>query len=454
MARERLEAGRGITCSSARASSTLAEESLAAGWLAALGLAALGLAACGGEVDGAADGTRLEQSSRAARALVQPCGPADSLRCRRIASSSADLNIGVARPALNAGGLVAFAGDSSGVPSVLLGRGRGLDTVDMNNFGLGQPARVSLDTASRLAFVAAVTGSDGPLGAFASDRRGRRLIIHYAPEPGGGLDDGGSLISAAALALAPNGTLAFSSIDQQGGAPDSGAVYRGPARGSVARVVSASDTSRPNQFGFSNVGALDVSSSGTITAQMQHVTRCGIQNGVLVFDSAEPTLEQARHVITGLPPGLAPSLASSESGLVAFALPGSDATVMVLRCPPAGAFQTSFLATGVYTAQPTAFTVAPSLSAVADVSGAFASFGALDLAGDTVVFEASLDDGRSGVFRGPDAELDAVVVTGDELGGEAVTEVRLGQLNAAGDVALLLTSAAGRSVWRVSGLAP
>jgi hypothetical protein len=386
--------------------------------------------------------------------VVEPCGAAGALRCRRIASASEQLTIGDARPALNDGGLVAFAGVEGGAPSILLGRGGALSTVDVSAFGLGQPAAVALDSASRMAFLAAAADGAGELGAFASDRRGRRFTVHYAPEPGGGLADGGAITSPGALALAASGTLSFSSIDQSAGAPDSGAVYRGPVRGSVARLVSASDTSRPNQFGFSNVGALDVNSSGRVAAQLQHVTRCGIQNGVLVFDTPEPSLAQAAHAITGLSPDLAPAVALDESGLVAFALPGSQASVMVLRCPPAGSFETSFLATGVYTAQPTLFPVAPAASLVADVSGAFESFGAVDVAGGLVVFEAALDGGGRGVFRGADVEQDAVLLTGDELAGEPVSDVQLGQLNSAGELSLLVTSAAGRSVWRVSGLEP
>jgi hypothetical protein len=106
----------------------------------------------------------------------------------------------------------------------------------------------------------------------------------------------------------------------------------------------------------------------------------------------------------------------------------------------------------VYAAQPTPFTVEPTLTAVADVSGAFASFGELDVAGELVVFEATLDAGGSGVFSGADAAADAVLRTGDELGGEPVSEVKLGQLNSSGELSLLVTSASGRSVWRVSGL--
>ncbi len=413
------------------------------------------LTGCDADANGNHESTLLQRTTQALapRALVEPCGAAGALRCRRIASSNDELLIGPARPALNSGGLVAFAGDDEGVPSILLGRGRALSAVDMSAFGLAQPARVALDTARRLAFLAEATDGAGFFGAFGSDRRGRRLVVHYLAEDGGGLDDGGAITSADALALAPNGTLAFSSIEQQAGAPDSGAVYRGPVRGSTDLVVSASDTSHPNQFGFSNVGALDVSSAGLIAAQMEHVTRCGIQNGVLVFDAPEPSLQQVGHAITGLSPGLAPFVAIDESGLVAFALPGTDASVMVLRCPPAGNFQTSFLATGVYTVQPTPFTVAPAPELVADVAGGFASFGAVDIAGGAVVFEAALDGGGSGVFRGADPVQDAVVLSGDELAGEVVSEVRLGQLNSSGELALLITSASGRSVWKVSGVA-
>jgi hypothetical protein len=67
----------------------------------------------------------------------------------------------------------------------------------------------------------------------------------------------------------------------------------------------------------------------------------------------------------------------------------------------------------------------------ADTAGPFRSFAgyqgydspALNDRG-TVVFYAELDDGRAGIFVGPDAAEDAVIRTGDALFGSVVTNLR------------------------------
>ena len=64
------------------------------------------------------------------------------------------------------------------------------------------------------------------------------------------------------------------------------------------------------------------------------------------------------------------------------------------------------------------------LTVVADTSGQYAFFGfrppSLNNGGD-VAFQATLDDGTSGIFVGPDPVEDRVIATGDMLDGETVT---------------------------------
>jgi hypothetical protein len=64
------------------------------------------------------------------------------------------------------------------------------------------------------------------------------------------------------------------------------------------------------------------------------------------------------------------------------------------------------------------------LTTVADTRGQFGSFGfrppSLNNQGD-VAFLATLDDGTTGIFVGPDPVEDRVIATGDTLDGETVT---------------------------------
>jgi hypothetical protein len=89
------------------------------------------------------------------------------------------------------------------------------------------------------------------------------------------------------------------------------------------------------------------------------------------------------------------------------------------------------------------------LTAVADTSGAFQSFGftfvgftppALNNNGD-VAFFADLDSGGSGIFVGPDPVADRVIGTGDTLDGLTVTNLRICDegLNDSGQLAVQAT---------------
>src|SRR5207245_11350529 len=66
----------------------------------------------------------------------------------------------------------------------------------------------------------------------------------------------------------------------------------------------------------------------------------------------------------------------------------------------------------------------------------------------TVVFEATLTAGGSGLFSGPDPSADRIIGTGDPLFGSTVTNVdfRGRGLNDAGQVAFLATLGDGRTL--------
>jgi hypothetical protein len=265
--------------------------------------------------------------------------------------------------------------------------------------------------------------------------------VHYTAEPGGGRGDQGSLISARPFALAASGTLAFSSIRD-----GRGALYRGDAGGDLERVLTGSGE-------LVNPAQLDVNAAGTVALQMEH-TQCGPQRGILLLDEPNPPLPTIDQAIAGLSVGLSPEVALNDAGVIAFALPGTAATVQLLRCPEGEPPERFELTTGVYTALRTPLGERPELTLVAGNGGAFASFGEVDIDGaGRVVFEAELTAGGRGIFRGPDVARDKIVAEGDELGGELVTEVQLGELNDACQLSFATVSASGRRVWR-AGMQP
>jgi hypothetical protein len=335
----------------------------------------------------------------------------------------------------------------------LFGSGGTLTAIDVAAWGLELPIRIGLDNAGDAAFLAATPSS--LFGVFATDPSGAGPSVHYAPEAGSGLADSGAIVGGKLMSLAQNGTLAFSSIHPISGAGNEGALYRGPVTGSVVRVVSSSDVAHPYEFGFHEAERVDVNASGQIAVDMAHITRCGFTKRDFVFDTPEPSLENVSHAVTGIFYDAPLETAINDAGLVAFSLADTAPSMTSQRCPPAGYFERTILATGVYTALPTVFTELPSLALLVDNAGPFASFGAVDINNAGVlVFEATLDDGLLGIFKEPDPEFDKILLVGDTLGGEVVTSLQLGQLNDAGELAVATESASGRSIWRVDGIAP
>jgi hypothetical protein len=356
-----------------------------------------------------------------------------------LVASSSDFVIGTVPAALNNAGLVAFAG---GTEQLLVGGNGAATAFDLSAWGLERLIRVALDDAGDVAFLAATPTSGTEFGAFATNITGSTPAVLYAPELGGGLGDTGFLESSSRLAMAANGIVTFSSIQDS-----QGALYRGPVTGTIELLHTGGN-------GFANNQELDVNAGGTVINQMEH-SGCGLQRGILVFDTPELPIEDTFKAIAGLGVSQQPDGALNDSGVVALALSGTEPEVGVLRCPAGEPFERFNVALGVYTAVPTPLSDPPNLSLVTDTTGAFASFGAVDInnAG-TVVFEATLDAGGRGIFRGPDAVANKIVAAGDTLGGEVITDVQLGQLNDNCQLSMATVSASGRSVWRVSGIRP
>jgi hypothetical protein len=85
------------------------------------------------------------------------------------------------------------------------------------------------------------------------------------------------------------------------------------------------------------------------------------------------------------------------------------------------------------------------LTTVADTRGAYSFFGfrppSLNNSGD-VAFHATLDEGTSGIFLGPDHVADRVIVTGDTLDGAIVQNLTFCEegLSDSGELAFIASS--------------
>jgi hypothetical protein len=116
------------------------------------------------------------------------------------------------------------------------------------------------------------------------------------------------------------------------------------------------------------------------------------------------------------------TLSNGFSGFFFFpSINSSGSVVFAARLPGGGS--------GVFTGDGT------SINTIADTTGAFASFdiGGWDAIGPAindngaVAFAAILDDGRQGIFVGPDPIADKVIASGDPLFGSTVSEVYFGR---------------------------
>jgi hypothetical protein len=370
------------------------------------------------------------------------------MRSQLLATSGSGFNILPVRTALNNSGRVAFAAqDASGVDYVALADGGAVAAFDMSAWGLANPKTIGIDDASDVAFVATPSGGS-VLGVFATDASGAVPRVIYAPALGGGLGDNGLIHGNRAFALAPNGTLAFSSAN----AASHGAFYRGPVTGALTALVLADGT-------FANSTELDVNSAGVLAAETEGGSECGLRSNIFLYDTPAPTLASLTSVIAGLADDDQPTVAINDNGSVAFAIgvggpTPAPATDSVERCPSGQPLVHIDLATGVYVGTGAPLSVPlPALTLIAQVGPDFEHFGEVDInnAG-TVVFEATLANGNKGVFDGPDPVANKIVAAGDTLGGEVVTDVVLGHLNDACELSLTTAGASGLRVWRVSGL--
>jgi hypothetical protein len=360
-------------------------------------------------------------------ALLGGCGP----KLVEI-TSGFDIDPDV-RPALTEDGKVVAAEPQR----LLIGDGSPISTVDLAPFGLTVSATVpahAVDAraAGDIVFVADNSSASGcPSSARGAYRiaagGGAVTTLYELCVPMSTLGE----VVGHEIALSPNGTVAFSSI--RNGA---GAIRRGPVTGPVS--VFRSGTGE-----FFNTQELDVNDAGTVATEMEYSDGFagGLMRGVLVFDAVEQAKADMDTAVEKLGIGQQPRLAINASGQVAVSSSG-DINMNI------GGTIYSY-PSGVYIATPTLFNTPKVLTLVADLSGPYCKFGAVDInSAGAVAFEAALDGnptctgaGFDGIFTGPDPRVSTVVVRGDGdlRGHQYFDNVVLGHINDSLKVAFLTT---------------
>lgn len=349
------------------------------------------------------------------------------------------------RPALANDGTVAFAGtDTVGDEAIFVGSGGPVSAIDVDGNGYTGVSSVQIRSAGDVVFVAERTASpDTYRGAYATDTAGNGFATLYE---GNVIVDPSQPPVGGNVSLSPNGTVAVSSILNGNGAIHSGAVA-----GPVSELRAGNGT-------FFNTKRLDVNDAGTVAVQMEYADPTkGLSRGILLFDAPGQALTAIDTAVEKLGIGAQPDPAINASGQVAFAL-NAPATLTFYDPPHDSGGSVAAvlnLTAGVYVATPTLFGQPSDLLQIADASGPYNSFGAVDIdAAGHVVFEADFAFGGGGLFAGPDPVADRILATGDTLGGHLVSAVSLGEQNDSGQLTLVtIDGGTGvRSVWRVSAI--
>lgn len=234
------------------------------------------------------------------------------------------------------------------------------------------------------------------------------------------------------VAMAETGLVAFSTI-----ANGNGAIYSGSVAGTPAVLRNGSGT-------FFNTLGIDINDAGLVPIQMEYSdSTIGLSRGILIFENPGDDLTTINTAIEKLNVGSQPQPVINNHDQVAFSLNNSVTLPL---------FLTTFNA-GIYKANPTAFDVAPDLTMIVGTDGPFDSFGRVEMDDfGNIVFEATLDNNVSGIYGGPDPLLDRIIQEGDQIDGNTVLDIRLGELNNSGQVAFITTDTSLIDrVYRVQG---
>jgi hypothetical protein len=286
---------------------------------------------------------------------------------------------------------------------------------------LRYPTSLVSDAAGNVAFVGSrLQGTEAFRGVYWIPRDGDVEFVYESPvgsEPGTQV--------ASNVALAPNGTLAFSTF-----AGSRGALHRSrPFLAPDHWIVS---------LDFANSRSLDVNDAGDIAVDLEYVDpRVGLRHGVFVIDQANQRLTASDSAIDALRTEQPVTVSLNELGQVAYVLD---------RESP---LPENWFVPGLYLAEPTRWGTPKDANLLRGQGSQYRSFGKLALDDDSgrVVFEAELSDGRRGIFT----ESQPLVVTGDVINGVTVASVALGDVNPSGQVSFVTLGGDGkRHVFRAS----
>lgn len=356
------------------------------------------------------------------------------------------LNADVA-PALADDGTVVFAGGS--VPAayqgqlLFSGNGGALSSRDPASYDLSNVKSPRVNALGQIVFVAdRDDGGTMQRGVYATSTTGSGFATVYEGVYAGYPSD----YVSSNVALSPNGTVALATIVN-----GSGAIYRGPVAGPLTQLRTGSGI-------FYNVRDLDVNNAGSVAVQMEYTDpTAGLSRGILLFDSPGQTLWDLDTAVERLSVGTQPMPSINASGQVAFALNGP---VTLQFFDPPGVFsptpaETITLAAGVYVSTPTPWGEPTEVVQLANTSGAYASFGKVEINDSGLVaFVANLDGGGYGIFTGPDPVAHKVVAIGDIVGPALFSWLKMGELNNAGELSMLTSDwySTDRQVWRLGNL--
>lgn len=359
---------------------------------------------------------------------------------------------GEVRIAIGNSGKVVFVGSQAATggaappQAVFVSNGGALEVLATGVSGYGNVRAIRLAGTGEILFVA--------------DRPGRRGLYRGVPGSAAiatlyegafdwGFDPEGLPTPQQRIAIAPNDTLAFSSL-----VSGKGGVYRSTVQGPPTLLRKGSGV-------FYNNQALDVNSAGAVAVQMEYTDpNGGLQRGILLFDSVGDTLASIDTVIERQGVGTQPELAINDSGKVAFALnwpitiqyytpilpaSGEPATPTTKQSVPAG----------VHVGTPSPFGTPFTFTTIATPADGYSHFGNVSFSdAGRVVFEARFG-GESGVFMGANAATDTIALTGEEvvIGGAAqfFSIVRLGDINSANQLAIQTSDfrSTDQKIWRV-----
>ena len=317
-------------------------------------------------------------------------------------------------PSISNDGTVAFAGTTPlSASAIIVGDADALWPIDMVSRGLSRPRSIKVNDDA-LVFIA-----DAPSarGVYTVKRTGGSVTpVHVE----GGA---GKLPTMSDVALAHNSTVAFATVCSdcmRGG----GGVFIGPLLGAMRELQHGA----PAGFLY-NSQYLDLNEAGQVALQAEYLP--DYKRGIFVLSRPGEPVASVGTVAEGLASASQPRPAINDRNQIAYVLDRNQVIV----------------------GTPTPYGTAKSTRVFADTSGPYASFERADIDNEgNVVFEATLDDGRKGIFVGPDPNAHKVVVDGDDMMGTVITRVlAMGQINNQRQVALFATVAPGDSrVLRIS----